>query len=75
LFRQLDRCDTGSSRSLSYAVATALFLAAVGLAMAIYLLSVRKPAAATNSSVQEEVTMPAENGIITKRATIRLTRR
>src|SRR5262252_5491592 len=75
LVRQLDRCDTGSSRSLSYAVATALFLAAVGLAMAIYLLSVRKSAAATTSSVQEEITMPAEPASLQGGATIRLTRR
>src|SRR5215467_3897254 len=38
LVRQLEEGDTGSSRSLSYAVATAVFLAVVGLAMAIYLL-------------------------------------
>jgi uncharacterized protein (DUF302 family)/uncharacterized membrane protein YidH (DUF202 family) len=66
LVRQLDHGDTGSSRSLSYAVATALFLALVGLAMAIYLLSVGKSTTATTSSVKEEITMPAENGIITK---------
>jgi len=41
LARQLQQGDTDSSRSLSYAVATALFLAAVGLAMAVYVLSVR----------------------------------
>jgi uncharacterized protein (DUF302 family)/uncharacterized membrane protein YidH (DUF202 family) len=41
LVRQLDRGDANSSRSLSPAVATALFLALVGLAMAIYLISVR----------------------------------
>ncbi|HEY1424063.1 MAG TPA: DUF302 domain-containing protein [Candidatus Acidoferrum sp.] len=41
LVRQLDRDDTNASRSLSQAVATALFLALVGLAMAIYLISVR----------------------------------
>jgi len=75
LVRQLDRSDTGSSRSLSYAIATALFLAAVGLAMAIYLLSVRKSAAATTSSVQEEITMPAEPASLQGGATIRLTRR
>jgi uncharacterized protein (DUF302 family)/uncharacterized membrane protein YidH (DUF202 family) len=44
LVRELDRGDANCSRSLSQAVATALFLALVGLAMAIYLISVRSSA-------------------------------
>jgi uncharacterized membrane protein YidH (DUF202 family)/uncharacterized protein (DUF302 family) len=67
LVRQLDQGGTGSSPSLSYAVATAIFLAAVGLGMAIYLLSVRN-ASANHSSVREEITMPADNGIVTKQS-------
>jgi uncharacterized protein (DUF302 family)/uncharacterized membrane protein YidH (DUF202 family) len=67
LVRQLSQGGTGSSRSLSYAVATAIFLAVVGLAMAIYLLSVRNTAA-NHSSVHEEFTMPADNGIVTKQS-------
>ena len=41
LVRELDRGDTGHSRSSTQAVAVAFFLALIGLAMAIYLLSVR----------------------------------
>jgi len=41
LVRQLDRGEPSCARSLTQAVATAIFLALVGLAMAIYLLSVR----------------------------------
>ncbi len=56
LVRELDRGEAGCSRSLAPAVATALFLALVGLAMAIYLVSVRGTAnlQSTNS---EEVSM------------------
>ena len=67
LVRQLDQGGTGSSRSLSLALATAIFLAVVGLAMAIYLLSVRNTAA-NHSSVSQEITMPADNGIVTKQS-------
>jgi uncharacterized protein (DUF302 family)/uncharacterized membrane protein YidH (DUF202 family) len=66
LVRQLDQGGTGSSRSPALALATAIFLAVVGLAMAIYLLSVRTTAA--NPSVREEITMPADNGIVTKQS-------
>src|SRR5262245_27376032 len=41
LVRELDRGGFPSASSLTPAVATAVFLALVGLAMAIYLLSVR----------------------------------
>jgi len=41
LVRELDRAEPARSRSLTQGVATALFLAMVGLAMAIYLVSVR----------------------------------
>jgi len=44
LVRELDRGEPACSRSLTQAVATALFLALVGLAMAIYLVSVRSSA-------------------------------
>src|SRR5262249_41237067 len=64
LVRQLDRGDT-SSHSLSFAVATALFLALVGLAMAVYLFSVRNSSAIQSSSNQE-LTMPSANGITQK---------
>ncbi len=41
LVRELDKGKPAGARSLTLAVATALFLALVGLAMAIYLVSVR----------------------------------
>jgi uncharacterized protein (DUF302 family)/uncharacterized membrane protein YidH (DUF202 family) len=41
LVRELERGETSSSGSLTQAIATALFLALVGLAMAIYLITVR----------------------------------
>jgi putative membrane protein len=41
MVRELDHGETEGSRSMMQAVATALFLALVGLAMAIYLVSVR----------------------------------
>src|SRR5262249_52562480 len=64
LVRQLDRGDTGS-RSLSYAVATALFLAVVGLAMAVYLLAVRNSSTVQSSSTQE-LTISSGSGIVPK---------
>ena len=50
LVRELDRGDTTSSRALGQAVATALFLALVGIAMAIYLLAVRDSAGSNSGS-------------------------
>jgi uncharacterized protein (DUF302 family)/uncharacterized membrane protein YidH (DUF202 family) len=44
LVRELDRGQPDAARSLTQSVATALFLALVGLAMAIYLISVRSSA-------------------------------
>jgi uncharacterized protein (DUF302 family)/uncharacterized membrane protein YidH (DUF202 family) len=65
LVRELDQGESSSSRSLTQAVATAVFLAAVGLAMAIYLISVRS---STNlhSEDRKETTMAqlATKGII-----------
>ena len=67
LVRELDQGEAGRSRSLAPTVATALFLALVGLAMAIYLVSVRGTAnlQSTNS---EEVSMAVatNKGIIDK---------
>jgi uncharacterized protein (DUF302 family)/uncharacterized membrane protein YidH (DUF202 family) len=56
LVRELDRGEPACSRSLTQAVATALFLALVGLAMAIYLLYVRG-SANLQSENSEEVSM------------------
>jgi uncharacterized protein (DUF302 family)/uncharacterized membrane protein YidH (DUF202 family) len=67
LARELDRGEPASSHSLTQAVATALFLALVGLAMAIYLVSVRD-SANLYSEYREEVSMAqaTEKGIIDK---------
>jgi len=56
LVRELDRAEPACSRSLTQVVATALFLALVGLAMAIYLVSVHG-SANLYSENHEEVTM------------------
>ncbi len=56
LVRELDQGEPACSRSLTQAVAIALFLALVGLAMAIYLVSVRG-SANLYSENHEEVTM------------------
>jgi len=54
LVRELDRGEPACSRSLTQGVATALFLALVGLAMAIYLL---RSSANLQSENSEEVSM------------------
>jgi len=53
LVRELDQGEAGCSRSLAPAVATALFLALVGLAMAIYLVSVRGTASLQSANSEE----------------------
>jgi len=54
LVRALDRGESALSRPSSHAVAVAFFLALVGLAMAIYLLSIRSP---TNSQSAKSVVL------------------
>ena len=67
LVRELDRGEPSCSRSLTPAVATALFLALVGLAMAIYLVSVRGPANLYSEESEESIMAAATNkGIIDK---------
>lgn len=70
MVRELDQGNLAGSGSLVQAVATALFLALVGLAMAIYLVSVRG-SANFQSKGREEKTMAAttkttKTGIIDK---------
>ena len=55
LVRQLDRGETGYSRSSMQPVAIAFFLALIGLAMAIYLLSVRTSTRASSTSRRYQV--------------------
>ena len=73
LVRQLDAGEPELLGSLTFPVATALFLVFVGLAMAIYLVSVRGSAnPPTGSTMETTMTpgmMPASNkGIIDKRS-------
>jgi uncharacterized protein (DUF302 family)/uncharacterized membrane protein YidH (DUF202 family) len=65
LVRELDRGETEHSRPSTQAVAIALFLALVGLAMAIYLVSVRS-SARSQFEQNEETSMTAvtDNGIV-----------
>jgi uncharacterized protein (DUF302 family)/uncharacterized membrane protein YidH (DUF202 family) len=59
LVRELQRGGTGFARPSSLAIAVALTLAALGLAMAVYLATVRQP-------VQEKpMTSNSDNGIVT----------
>ena len=69
LVRELDRGETEGARSLTQAVATAIFLALVGFAMAIYLISVRSSANLT-SQIQEETTMAAATNPLTNKGII-----
>ena len=62
LVREMDQGEPLSSRSLTQAVATALFLALVGLAMAIYLISVRSSANLYSENRREAFMAPATNG-------------
>jgi uncharacterized protein (DUF302 family)/uncharacterized membrane protein YidH (DUF202 family) len=67
LVRELDRGEAVCSRSLTQAVAIALFLALVGLAMAIYLVSVRGTANLHSEHNEGTAMAPATNkGIIDK---------
>jgi uncharacterized protein (DUF302 family)/uncharacterized membrane protein YidH (DUF202 family) len=74
LVRLLDRGDQVRSRPAGAALTIAVFLAFVGLAMTVYLISVRGSAQATHGSIfrnEEEAPMTstapmADNGIINK---------
>jgi len=73
LVHELDRGEPSCSRSLAQAVATAIFLALVGLAMAIYLVSVHGSANLHSENFEETTMAPAisktapapSNGIVT----------
>src|SRR5208337_3474030 len=68
---ELNRGDDASTRSVAQAVAIAVFLGLVGIAMAIYLLSVRN-STSSHSEIRRETTMASaantsvtNNGIVT----------
>jgi len=67
MIRELDRGELALSRSFAQSVLTAVFLALVGLAMAIYLVSVHG-SANLKSEAKEEAAMAVttKNGIIDK---------
>lgn len=68
LVRELDRGQSDSSRSLTQTVATAIFLALVGLAVAIYLVSVRSSAnlQSTNIEIKEAPMATASTAVPNK---------
>ena len=74
LVRELDKGQPESARSLTQAVAAALFLSLLGLAMAIYLVSVRGAAKIQSQDIKEntmvqatsKTPLDANNGIINK---------
>lgn len=74
LVRELDKGQPECARSLTQAVAAALFLSLLGLAMAIYLVSVRGAAKTQSQDIKEKTmvqatsktSLDADNGIINK---------
>jgi uncharacterized protein (DUF302 family)/uncharacterized membrane protein YidH (DUF202 family) len=64
LVRKLDRGDTAHSRPSTPAVAIALFLALVGLAMAIYLVSIRSASRPQSESKEMSMMLSSGKGII-----------
>jgi len=68
LVHQLDRGETGGGASLTPAVATAVFLALVGLAMTIYLISIRGSSSVHQQGIEEGWMAPAANKGIVDRA-------
>jgi uncharacterized protein (DUF302 family) len=66
LVQALKRGDSEFARPSSLAIAAAALLAALGLAMAIYLVSVREPPQTHLESIQEKsMASNSENGIVT----------
>jgi uncharacterized protein (DUF302 family)/uncharacterized membrane protein YidH (DUF202 family) len=64
LVRDLNRGERGFARPSTLAITVAVLLAAIGLAMAIYLVSVRQPK--QEKSLQDKsMTSNSENGIVT----------
>jgi len=63
---ELDRGESDCSRSLTQVVATALFLALVGLAMAIYLIAVRGSASVEFESIKENTMASATSKTVSE---------
>jgi uncharacterized protein (DUF302 family)/uncharacterized membrane protein YidH (DUF202 family) len=65
LVRELDRGETKHSHPSTQAVAIAFFLAVVGLAMAVYLVSIRNPGQVQSENSKEiSMTLSQSKGII-----------
>ena len=65
LVQQLNRGESAFNRPSSLAIAVAVTLAALGLAMAIYLVSVREPSRTHEIRKEKSMTSNPENGIVT----------
>jgi uncharacterized protein (DUF302 family)/uncharacterized membrane protein YidH (DUF202 family) len=67
LVKAMDRGQAITSHSLALAIATCLFMALVGMGMAIYLISVRNSASSTSGTIEEISMAPnTSNGILSK---------
>jgi len=64
--RKLDRGETSYPASSTRMVAIAFFLALVGLAMAIYLISIRPSSSQSTNSKERSMTLGSDKGIIDK---------
>jgi uncharacterized protein (DUF302 family)/uncharacterized membrane protein YidH (DUF202 family) len=72
MVRELDRGSDASVHSVAQAVATAVFLGLVGIAMAVYLLSVRG-STNSHSEIRQELTMAsAANASVTNSGIVNL---
>ena len=69
LVQELNHGEPVASRPSTHAVAIALFLALVGLAMAIYLISVRARSQDRKTNAEQALSMAMDNGIVDKRVT------
>ena len=67
LVHELNHGGMEYTRPSRLAISVAILLAIIGIAMAIYLVSVRKPEQSNHSAAKEEKSMPAnpDNGIVT----------
>jgi len=68
LVRELDRGETAHSGGANQAVAVALLLALVGIAMAIYLLSIRSTRSDYSNSKEISMASSTDKGIINERS-------
>lgn len=70
MVRELGRGESARSRSLTQPIATAIFLALVGLAMAIYLVSIRAPANVQSQTGEEQSMAQPANAFAANRGIV-----